>query len=229
MSIIDTILDLLGRGLSVLKSLWRAFVSLFDISPSTPELDQSAKQSPPELPPVADDDHSDLNTIGRMLASEDRNPDIKAVIGWIGIQKAKASKRSIFDYVTSGKGFGPQDRRDRGQGIVYASTAKKATPSDLRIAAALLDGSLMPSAQIRAKRPGGWIERGTKIIADEKIINKQKEWNEGIYARIANSKWVLFSPQAPKVFPQSNQSATALLDSIPEVPALDDADQRKVA
>lgn len=225
MSIIDGFLNLLGRGLDLLRSLWRALTGLLSPAEPAPALPAATKPGA-----AADDDHSDVNALGRMLASEDRNQDIKTVIGWITIQKAKSAKKSLFDFITTGKGsYGPQDRRDQGQGIVYAATTKQATAADLSLARSILDGSALPSAAIRQRRPGGWVERKTKITSDERIIAKQKEWNEGIYARIANSNWVLYSPQAPKIFPRSDQSATDVLDSVPVIPAVDDSNARKVA
>lgn len=65
------------------------------------------------------------------------------------------------------------------------------------------------------------IERG-QGITDGKLLHRQAELGQGIYGRIAETRWFLFSPDASQIVLKPDQNATAALDSVPEMPAVDD-------
>lgn len=214
------IVDWLRRRLEWVSGLLRRERTEPEPAPDAPASSPqpSAAQPEPINPPA--EDRSDREALARMLASEDRAVPAKVVIGWITVQKARARKTSLFELLTSGKGYGPQDRRKDGKGVMYASTAKTPSDTDRQLAAGLLDGSIRPSAAIRSHAPGGWVERG-QGMSDEAILSRQTKWNEGIYAGIADTKWVLFSRDSKPLVPQSGQTATAALDALPKVPAIE--------
>lgn len=214
--VVDTVTGVVRRTLA-----W-----LFPASPLEQALEQTeadGMRAEADSPDSATDDETAL---ARMLASEDRNGSIKVVIGWITIQKARRAKKSLYDLITTGKGYGPQDRRTLGQGVVYASTARTPSKRDRELARGLLSGTIQPSAEIRSRKPGGWIERD-QGVPDDRILAFQDKWNEGIYARVQGSRWVLFSADAPRFVPQPGQSAAQALDSLPAVLAIEN--ERAVA
>lgn len=174
----------------------------------------------PASPPEAAGDVSDENALGRLLASEDRSRDAKIVIGWITVQRQRARRQTLYQFLTRGLGYGPQDRRAQKQGVMYASTAKPATASDLELARGLLSGEVKPSAAIRAHKPGAWVERG-QGVTDDKILMKQADWKEGIYGRVTGTRWLLFSADTPKIATKPGQSSAQALDAVPEVPGVD--------
>lgn len=198
----------------------RTLAWLFPASPMDRALEQVAADGIREEATGPEWAKDDETALARMLASEDRNGSIKVVIGWITVQKARRASKSLYDVVTSGKGYGPQDRRHLGQGVVYASTARTPSKRDRELARGLLNGTIQPSAEIRAKKAGGWIERD-QGVPDERILAFQDKWNEGIYARVQGSRWVLFSPDAPRLVPQPGQSAGQALDGLPPVLAIE--------
>lgn len=175
--------------------------------------------------PNPDEKLDDETALARMLASEDNNRDGKIVVGWITAQRGK--KAGLLRFITGGKGYGPQDRRSTGDGVMYASTAKPPKAEDREVARGILDGTIQPSAEIRKHKPGGWIERQMGV-SDAAIVSKQESWKEGLYAQVAGTKWVLFSSDTKPIALKSGQTATQLLDSLPQVPATDRA-SRKVA
>ncbi len=196
--------------------------------PSVEKVDEPARSS--NSPDDATDDETAL---ARMLASEvdERRPrarEERIIMGWLTSQRARNRKdRSIYSFVTTGKGYGPQwDDR-------YASTANRPTAVTRALARELLAGAVQPSAAIRRHRPGSWIERG-QGVSDEAILLKQAEtytspktgkpvkgFGEGIYARVAGTRWVLYSRDAPPISLAPFLTATARLDAVPTVPALD--------
>lgn len=182
------------------------------VQPANPATDKS-EATPAEAT-------TDDVALGRMLASEDRSPPAKTVIGWISVQRARTRKTTLYQMVTGGHGYGPQDRRAQGQGVLYASTAKVPSAADLELARGLLSGTVQPSATIRAHAPGGWVERG-QGTSDEQILKLQDQWGEGIYARLKGTKWVLYSRDTKPIKTLPNQSASEFLDHIAEVPATD--------
>lgn len=237
---------LIQRGWNWLRSLFERVIQFITGRPDQPsegqaELPaqtaqprpavQAAPTSSPTLPTATAEDPEatdDETALARMLASEDQSQPAKIVIGWIAVQKQRARKTTMYNLLTKGRGYGPQDRTASGGGAMYASTAKKPTPPDRKLARGLLDRSVMPSAAIRAHKPGGWVERG-QGVSDEKILNKQKDWNEGIYASIAGTKWVLFSSDTKPISVPKDSTATQVLDALPTVPAVDNRDDRAVA
>ncbi|PSM30507.1 hypothetical protein, partial [Haliangium sp. UPWRP_2] len=170
-----------------------------------------------------DETLDDETALARMLASEDNNRDGKIVVGWITAQRGR--KAGLLRFITGGKGYGPQDRRSTGDGVMYASTAKPPTAEDREIAKGILDGTIQASAAIRKHKPGGWIERQMGIT-DAAIVSKQETWKEGLYAQVAGTKWVLFSSDTKPIPLKSGQTATQLLDSLPIVPATDKANKK---
>jgi hypothetical protein len=236
-SFVDWLADLV-RGVAAwagraIKRLWLALGNPLGLAEDAPAEPAQLPALPSSQPPSVNAstspyDTSDETAIARMLSSEDRSVPVKTVIGWIAIQRIRARKVSAFQMLTNGLGYGPQDRRSTGQGIMYASTAKAPTSTDQALARSLLNGTIQPSAAIRQHKPGGWDER-KQGASDANIVSKQKDWNEGIYGRLGGTNWMLFSSDAPKLTLQPGQSATALLDSVPEVPATDSNSERLAA
>lgn len=192
--------------------------------------------SEPALSPAStnpDDATDDETALARMLASEvsDRSRNARAariVIGWLTMVRARRRKNpSIYALVTSGRGYGPQwDHR-------YASTAEKPTAETRSIARLLLSGAVQPSAAIRKHRAGSWVERG-QGVSDEALLLKQGKtyvspkdgktktgFDEGIYARLEGTRWVLYSHDTPPLSLAPFSTATARLDAVPAVPAVD--------
>lgn len=197
-------------------------------APSAQEVPpQQATMAPQTAAESPADDLSEETALARMLASEERPQSVKTVVGWIAIQKAQARKKTLYQMLTRGLGYGPQDRSQTGQGVVFASTAKPATLADRTLARGLLDGSIKPSAAIRRHRPGGWAQRG-QALSDDKIVLQQGERKEGLYARIAGTRWVLYSPDASVRATRPGETASQLLDRLPEVPAVDSQPQATV-
>lgn len=141
-----------------------------------------------------------------MLVSETRNPSARVVLGWIALQVARRRGVSIFQLLTQGQGYGPQNR---GGVAFYASTRQAATPDARDLAWKLLSGQVQPSKAIRAHQVGAFVEQG-QGLSDDQILALQQKWNEGIYARIQGTRWFLFSKDTPAV-------ASLLL--VPDLPA----------
>lgn len=161
----------------------------------------------------------DNTALARMMTSEAKYP-ASVVVGWITKVRAAANKKSIYQFVTKGLGYGPQDRRKQGQGVVYASTAKEPSEQNIKLANGIISGTVLPSEAIRSHKPGSWVERD-QGEPDDKIIKLQSQWKEGIYAQIANSKWILYSSDSPVIQIPDGRTAKQVLDSLPIVPAID--------
>lgn len=151
--------------------------------------------------PVIKGPPSDAESLARMLASEDnRSYGARVVIAWITKEKARKSGKSLYSFLTKGKGWGRQERDGE---TFYASTAGTPDPNDYQMAADVLSGKLQPSETIRKAGTGGWFERDqlskqtgqsiTKAQEDAKMLEKQGDWSEGIYGRIKGTKWFLYS------------------------------------
>jgi hypothetical protein len=181
----------------------------------------AAPAAAPERSASAAEDRSDETALARMLASEDRDRNAKIVIGWLTVQRMRARGVSMFQMLTAGHGYGPQDRRAQGHGIMYASTAKPATEPDRELARGLLSGQIQASEPIRKMPPGAWVERG-QGLSDQEMIRKQEDWKEGIYARVEGTNWFLYSKAAEpiRVMPPY-PNAKIRLDSLKDVPATD--------
>ena len=227
--------DLIRQGLTFLRGLLDRLIALI-VGPSPQQLvspTPTASEQPPRAPiptaaptiPLDADGTDDETALARMLASETRSYPAKVVIGWITIQRAK--KTSLYQFLTKGLGYGKQDRRDAKQGIVYASTSKPPTADDRQLARSLLSGSVVPSAAIRAHKPGAWVERG-QGTSDDSIVSRQTTWKEGIYAYIDGTKWVLYSSDTKPIEVPKGKSATQILDNLVPVPGID-TDQKAVA
>jgi hypothetical protein len=107
---------------------------------------------------------------------------------------------------------------------VHASTARLPTVATRRLASELLSGATPPAAAIREVKPGSWMERG-QGPADDSLVQLQTKWKEGAWARLSSggklTKWVLYSADKPILTTHDGQTATALLDTLPVVEALD--------
>lgn len=176
---------------------------------------------------VAADSQDDETALARMLASEDERRDLRVVVGWITTQRALRSGRSLYDFLTRGKGYGPfyvwevnsAGERVRKASGRHASTAAEPDASTRALARAILDGRAVPSAAILKHVPGSWVERDV-TLTDEQIINKQKDYKEGIYAQIQGTKWVLFSRDTLPINIAPFATATDRLNALPKVPAV---------
>ncbi len=181
--------------------------------------------APPELRPVPaparpasspDDGTDDETVLARMLVSEDRkHPTAWIVIGWITVQRARKAGKSLYQFVTGGQGWGHQQK-----GVNYAATLERPTAQSRQVAQQLLAGTVRPSWAIRKHLLGGWVERH-QGLSDEGILAKQDEWHEGIYARVAGTQWFLYSSDSLKIAIPPYPNASAWLDAVPTVPALD--------
>lgn len=185
-------------------------------TPDAPWMDTDSP--PPTTPAAADADPQEVEALARMLVSETGSRNGRIVIGWITIQVAKRRKQSIFQLLTRGAGYGKQARP--GQEPFYASTAEPATVASRQLARELLRGAVLPSAQIRKHRPGAWVER-RQNVTDDRVLELQRVFSEGIYARVAGTNWMLYSRDAPQISIAPYATATGRLDAVPVVPATD--------
>ena len=187
--------------------------------PAPPPTPPPPAPKPPrrEPEPAGDDARDDETALARMLASEDRRRGVRIVIGWITVQRARRAKMSIYRLVTANNGYG---RQEDGR---HAATHERPTPETRELARGILKGRYYPSSQIRAHRPGGWAERKVKqSVSDTRLFDLQREWNEGIYASIENTNWLLYSTDAPIITAgPPYRDISARLDALPKVPALD--------
>lgn len=206
-------------GLALGLLLWLA-QSEEERDPAPAKRKPDPEPPPPPPPAISPDSRDDETALARVLASEDSRRELRIVIAWITWQRAKRSKKSIYDFVTSGLGYG---RNERSNGvIVNASTHEKPTAETRQIAREVMAGRLYPSEAIRKHRPGSWVERDVlKSLDDEAIIKKQTKWKEGIYAQILGSKWVLYSSDVPPIQIAPFKSAKQRLDALPRVAAVD--------
>ena len=207
-----------------------ALAVLLLLADETPELqpDKRKPAPPPKPPPPApepprrepepagDDARDDETALARMLASEDRRRGVRIVIGWITVQRARRGKMSIYSLITSNKGYGRLEGRQ-------AATHERPTKETRELARGILSGKYYPSAQIRAHRPGAWAERKVKqSVSDRFLFDLQYKWNEGIYASIENTNWLLYSTDSPIITAgPPYRDISARLDALPKVPALD--------
>lgn len=192
-------------------------VSQARASPSGQERSPEPLQPPPVSP--ADDDKSDETALARMLASETSKRAGQIVVGWITVQRAKRSGRSMYDFLTRGKGYGPFRLNGKATGR-HASTVEQATAQTRELARKLLAGEIQASAAIRRHRPGSWVER-KQWLTDDDVVAKQASLEEGIYARLAGTNWVLYSSDTPPISIAPFRDATTRLDALPVVAAQD--------
>ena len=190
-------------------------------APSTPPPPPSTPSAPPSTPPVVvrpapppaarapgqAGQGDDTEALARMLVSETRDPGARVVLGWIALQVARRRGVSIFQLLTQGQGYGPQNR---GGVAFYASTRQGATPDARDLAWKLLSGQVQPSEAIRAHQVGAFVEQG-QGLSDDQILALQQKWNQGIFARIQGTRWFLFSRDTP---------AVASLVLIPDLPSV---------
>lgn len=118
----------------------RAFASALATSAETPTRDTA-------------DDPGDETALARMLASQERPRDAKIVAAWFAVQKQRTRKHSLYQMLTNGKGYGPQDRKGQNLGVMYASTAIPPSPTDRLLARGILSGDIRPSVAICAHKP----------------------------------------------------------------------------
>lgn len=195
------------------------------VPPPVPGPGPGPAPSPAPSAAKGDFDTDPETALARMLASEDRRREIRILVGWISVQRAKG--RNLYDFITSGKGYGVQKRPG---GVVYAGTSENPTPDTRALAAGILNGSLVPSAKIRSVRLGSWVQRKQKqggvAVTDEDILQKQTKWKEGIWAQVTvkgkETGWMLFSAEKPIIrISSAAPTAKAVLDAVPKVEALD--------
>lgn len=206
-------------GLGLLGIGGIALLVLGDRSTQAPGRDVGAGHGPipgpaPVTTPSGDDAHDDETALARMLASEDpRNRNAQIVIGWLTRERAHRAHMSIYDFVTAGKGYGHQAGR-------HANTAERPTAQTRELARAILREEVRPSLAIRRHAPGSWVER-QQGVSDEDIVDLQQHWHEGIYARVAGTKWVLYSRDTAVIQVAPYLGARERLDALPQVPAVD--------
>jgi hypothetical protein len=168
--------------------------------------------------PAADPPAADVEALGRMLASEDtKNDGARIVIAWQAVQTARRGKISLKWLLTRGDGWGKQ-ARDNGKKY-YAATSRDARTEDLELARRVISGELQVSPQIQAAGPGGWYERGQlggqlgrripPQEQDARLLEKQADWREGVYARLQGTKWYLFGRAAAQLAPELCAAARA--------------------
>jgi len=167
----------------------------------------------------------DVTALARMLASETADRGARVVIGWMTIQTARRRNLSLYERLTSGKGYGPQVK----DGVVrYASTAKPPTPQTMALAAQLISGAVKPSEKIRSQGQSAWVEdlAQTESSADD-LLRKQTKPADfgGIWARLRGTHWYLYSPKAATVRWEPGSARLALS----AVPVLDPLDASLVA
>ena len=194
--------------------------------PAPAEVVQPAPSATAER--VSADDKGDENALARMLASDESPREVKLVRGWIAVQQQRSRRVSMFKFLTRGLGYGPRNRKAQGQPSVYASTSERPSDMDRAVAQGLLTDSVVPSAAIRAHKPGQIVERG-KGLTDEQILRRQTEAGQGIFGRLQDTNWLLLSPDAPALNARTGQSASEVLDSLPSVPVMDAARSMKTA
>lgn len=165
------------------------------------------------------EDRTDLQALGRMLASETSNRGAQVVIGWITVERAKRARMSVYEFLTRGHGWGPVQVNKRPTGR-HASTEANATAATLALARQIVDGEVRPSAAIRSHVPGSWVER-KQWRPDADLLSLQEKWSEGIYARIAGSNWVLYSRDTKPISVAPFVDATARLDAVPLLAPVD--------
>lgn len=150
----------------------------------------------------------DQTALGRMLASEDQKSQLaRVVIGWVTLTKARNAKKSLYELLTRGNGYGRQKRP--GEKPYYASTARPAREEDLALARALIEGDAVPPEEIKRLGVAGWVERGQlgkqtgqaldRAEQDARLLVKQWDWQAGIYGRIRGTEWYLYSKKTPKI------------------------------
>lgn len=214
--------------LTVAGLLWLA--ARKSTAPALPRVEPSKPAPIPPPPNASDsmprkdggpDQTDDTTALARMLASETTDDGARVVIGWMAIQTARNRKQSVFDRLTAGKGYGPQQK----DGVVrYASTAKTPTPRTRELASQLLADKVVPSERIRARGHSAWVEdlARTEQSADA-LLRKQAKPADfgGIWARIRGTRWYLYNPKSAIVRWEPG-SAQAALRSVPEISPTDD-------
>lgn len=172
-------------------------------------------KKPDPVPPPSDDNTPDDETaLARMLRSETGRKSVWPVIGWMALTTARSRGQSVYDRLTSGKGYGPRVK----DGVArYASTAQPPSPESRAAARALLRGDLVPSAKIRAFGHSSWVEILTTQEAEaESLLRKQEgsaKWG-GVFCRLRGTNWFLLNPAAPPI-KWERGAARAALASVP--------------
>lgn len=175
---------------------------------------------PPPSPSPSDDSQDDETALARMLRSEDDdNEDAQAVIGWLTIQTARRRKKSLFQRLTDGKGYGP---RVVGGVSRYADTRKPPSQAARKVARRLLSGELLPSAAIRSHPTASWVERHKDDTneAAAVILRRQKDYGR-IWGRIAGTRWFLYDESLKPALDWTPKTARAVLAKVPSIPAVD--------
>lgn len=184
--------------------------------------DPVPQQPPPNPLPAGNDPDAtdDVTALARMLASETIDYGARVVIGWMAIQTARRRKLSLYERLTAGNGYGPQQK----DGVVrYASTAKPPTSQTVTLAAQLLSEALKPSARIRALGHSAWVE-DLKLTENSaaQLLRKQAKPADfgGIWARLRGTRWYLYNDKMP-ILRWDTGSARAALDTVPVLDPLD--------
>lgn len=188
------------------------------------------------------DAQDDQTALARMLQSESSSFRERVVVGWLTLTRARKLKIPIFQMLTGAPGvYGPQVL---GGVTRYAATTEAPSIEARATARDLLAGRLQPSSEIREHGISPWVEllfpknkdqavlnkRAERIIALQKPLGKHGDFG-GIWARVAESGWFLYSRSAPIVVDDGRPgSALVELYKLPTVPALDsEIKQPKVA
>lgn len=165
----------------------------------------------------ADDAQDDETALARMLASEDGRKEVRIVLAWIVIERAKRAKQSLYQFITSGNGYGRQDEPGK---IRHAGTSRPPTKESRQLAFEMLAGKYRPSADILARGAASYVERN-QTIPDSRLVELQARWREGAYAQLAiNGKptgWILYSRSEPL---KAGKEPSKVLDQLPLVEAV---------
>lgn len=196
---------------------------------------------PEALPALGSDPEArdDQTALARMLESETPSLRERVVVGWITVQRARKLGIPIFEMITRPvPRYGPQKLDGK---IRYAATASAPSAEARAVARDLLAGKLRPSRQIRERGISPWVEllfpknkdqgelnrRAEHLVALQKPIGKSEGNFGGIWARVADSEWFLYSKDAPIITDDGRPgSALVALYQVPTVPALDIEQER---
>lgn len=175
---------------------------------------------PPTSPPQSGDSTDDETALARMLRSETKHKSAWPVIGWMVLYTARTQKKSVYDRLTDGQGYGPRIKNGVRR---YATTELEPSAESRAAARALLRGELLPSARIRAFGHSSWVELLTSQESEaDDLLRKQEgkaKWG-GVWARLRGTNWYLLNPSAPPVKWAPGAARAALA----KVPVLDSTD-----
>jgi hypothetical protein len=235
---------LVGAGAVLLFALSRsADASAKKQTPKPkPKEDSTPNDGKPQALPALGRDpdaRDDQTALARMLESETPSLRERVVVGWITVQRARKLGIPIFEMITRPvPRYGPQILDGK---IRYAATGSAPSAEARAVARDLLADRLRPSRQIRERGISPWVEllfpknkdqgelnrRAEHLVALQKPIGKSEGNFGGIWARVADSEWFLYSKDAPIITDDGRPgSALVALYQVPTVPALDIEQER---